>query len=160
MYLVNKKTLSFSCATALTRVPWLVPFVAHAFCMYIPIHVYIPIHTHTCIHTPALCHQVGRLWTSLADYYIRRGLFERARDVYEEGMTTVVTVHDFSLIFDALTQFEESLLAARMEQLGEEGGGGGRTRTPFCCRTTRTTWTSGGALMGWCFLVLSVWCLV
>lgn len=64
------------------------------------------------------------MWTSLADYYIRRGLFERARDVYEEGMTTVVTVHDFSLIFDALTQFEESLLAARMEQLGEEGGAG------------------------------------
>ncbi|CAI7786811.1 unnamed protein product, partial [Closterium sp. NIES-54] len=26
-------------------------------------------------------HEVGRLWTSLADYYIRRGLFERARDV-------------------------------------------------------------------------------
>ena len=24
--------------------------------------------------------EVGRLWTSLADFYIRRGLFERARD--------------------------------------------------------------------------------
>ena len=47
---------------------------------------------------------MGRLWTSLADYYIRRGLFERARDVYEEGLTSVVTVRDFSLVFDALTQ--------------------------------------------------------
>jgi pre-mRNA-splicing factor SYF1 len=27
--------------------------------------------------------EVGRLWTSLADYYIRRALFERARDIYE-----------------------------------------------------------------------------
>ena len=52
------------------------------------------------------CHagQVGRLWTSLADYYIRRGLIEKARDVYEEGLTTVTTVRDFSLIFDTLTQ--------------------------------------------------------
>eukprot|EP00955_Chlamydomonas_euryale_P024654 259770-Chlamydomonas_euryale.AAC.1 len=50
--------------------------------------------------------EVGRLWTSLADYYIRRGMFEKARDVYEEGATSVLTVHDFSLIFDAYTQFE------------------------------------------------------
>ncbi|KAF5830373.1 protein prenylyltransferase [Dunaliella salina] len=62
--------------------------------------------------------EVGRLWTSLADFYIRHGMFERARDVYEEGMNAVVTVHDFSLIFDALTQFEESLLSAKMEALG------------------------------------------
>ena len=55
--------------------------------------------------TPDASHlQVGRLWTSLADYYIRRGMFEKARDVYEEGLTSVITVHDFSLIFDAYTQ--------------------------------------------------------
>nr|GEY01842.1 hypothetical protein [Tanacetum cinerariifolium] len=40
--------------------------------------------------------KVGRLWTSLADYYIRQKLLEKARDVFEEGMTTVVTVRDFS----------------------------------------------------------------
>jgi pentatricopeptide repeat protein len=56
------------------------------------------------------CAQVGRLWTSLADYYIRQGMYESARDVYEEGLTTVTTVRDFSLIFDTLTQFEETLL--------------------------------------------------
>ncbi|GJT85802.1 pre-mRNA-splicing factor SYF1, partial [Tanacetum coccineum] len=33
--------------------------------------------------------EVGRLWTSLADYYIRRKLLEKARDVFEEGMTTM-----------------------------------------------------------------------
>ncbi|PIA40996.1 hypothetical protein AQUCO_02300046v1 [Aquilegia coerulea] len=61
--------------------------------------------------------EVGRLWTSLADYYIRRGLFEKARDIFEEGMTTVVTVRDFSVIFDSYSRFEESTLAAKMETL-------------------------------------------
>jgi pre-mRNA-splicing factor SYF1 len=59
--------------------------------------------------------EVGRLWTSLADFYMRRGLFEKARDIYEEGLATVVTVRDFSLIFDAYTHFEESVLSAKME---------------------------------------------
>ena len=65
---------------------------------------------------------MGRLWTSLADFYIRQGMYERARDVYEEGLTTVITVRDFSLIFDTLTQFEETLLTHRMQALaaGEE----------------------------------------
>lgn len=63
--------------------------------------------------------EVGRLWTSLADYFIRRGMFEKARDIYEEGLTSVVTVRDFSLVFDALTQFEESLISAKMEQLAD-----------------------------------------
>lgn len=61
--------------------------------------------------------EVGRLWTSLADYYIRRKLPEKARDIFEEGMMTVVTVRDFSVIFDAYSQFEESMLAYKMENL-------------------------------------------
>lgn len=61
--------------------------------------------------------EVGRLWTSLADYYIRRKLPEKARDIFEEGMTTVVTVRDFSVIFDAYSQFEESMLAYKMENM-------------------------------------------
>ncbi|GAV59481.1 hypothetical protein CFOL_v3_03012, partial [Cephalotus follicularis] len=61
--------------------------------------------------------EVGRLWTSLADYYIRRELFEKARDIFEEGMTTVVTVRDFSVIFDAYSQFEESMAALKMENM-------------------------------------------
>ncbi|KAL6206953.1 hypothetical protein ACLB2K_024198 [Fragaria x ananassa] len=64
--------------------------------------------------------EVGRLWTSLADYYIKRSLFEKARDVFEEGMQTVVTVRDFSVIFDAYAQFEESMLAIKMETLGSD----------------------------------------
>ena len=63
--------------------------------------------------------EVGRLWTSLADFYIRRGRFEQARDVYEEGMVSVVTVRDFSVVFDAYAQFEESLLSAKLEAAAE-----------------------------------------
>ncbi|XP_021902168.1 pre-mRNA-splicing factor SYF1 isoform X2 [Carica papaya] len=61
--------------------------------------------------------EVGRLWTSLADYYIRRKLFEKTRDIFEEGMTTVITVRDFSVIFDAYSQFEESMVAHKMENM-------------------------------------------
>ncbi|KAH6824164.1 Tetratricopeptide repeat superfamily protein [Perilla frutescens var. hirtella] len=63
--------------------------------------------------------EVGRLWTSLADYYIRRGLLEKARDVFEEGMTTVITVRDFSVIFDAYSQFEDSMLSIKLEAMDD-----------------------------------------
>ncbi|KAG2689796.1 hypothetical protein I3843_09G154300 [Carya illinoinensis] len=61
--------------------------------------------------------EVGRLWTSLAEYYIRRNLHEKARDIFEEGIMTVVTVRDFSVIFDSYSQFEESMLAHKMESV-------------------------------------------
>ncbi|KAK5998154.1 Pre-mRNA-splicing factor SYF1 [Cladobotryum mycophilum] len=59
--------------------------------------------------------QRGKLWVGLATYWIRRGSFERARDVFEEGVTTVMTVRDFTLIFDAYAEFEESIIGALME---------------------------------------------
>jgi pre-mRNA-splicing factor SYF1 len=36
--------------------------------------------------------EVGRLWCRLADFYIRSGQFERARDVFEEAVASVTTV--------------------------------------------------------------------
>lgn len=60
--------------------------------------------------------QLGHLWNSLADYYVRSGLFERARDIYEEAIQTVKTVRDFTQVFDAYAQFEELSLSKRMEQ--------------------------------------------
>lgn len=66
--------------------------------------------------------QVGHLWNSLADYYIRAGLFERARDIYEEAIQTVTTVRDFTHVFDAYAQFEELALAKRMEETEKKGG--------------------------------------
>ena len=59
--------------------------------------------------------QRGKLWCGLATYWIRRGNFERARDVFEEGITTVMTVRDFTLVFDSYSEFEESIIGALME---------------------------------------------
>ncbi|XP_068778888.1 pre-mRNA-splicing factor SYF1 isoform X1 [Struthio camelus] len=65
--------------------------------------------------------QLGKLWCSLADYYIRSGHFEKARDVYEEAVQTVMTVRDFTQVFDSYAQFEESVIAAKMETVSELG---------------------------------------
>ncbi|CAG0922078.1 unnamed protein product [Notodromas monacha] len=64
--------------------------------------------------------QLGHLWNSLADYYIRSGLFERARDIYEEAIKTVTTVRDFSQVFDAYAQFEELALSKRMDEAAKK----------------------------------------
>eukprot|EP00750_Incisomonas_marina_P012374 INCI16752.2.p1 GENE.INCI16752.2~~INCI16752.2.p1 ORF type:complete len:673 (+),score=157.37 INCI16752.2:1141-3159(+) len=64
--------------------------------------------------------EVGRLWCALADHYIRLANFEKARDVYEEGIETVHTVRDFSMIFDAYTRFEEAMVSAKMELAADE----------------------------------------
>lgn len=51
-------------------------------------------------HVPVVIVQdmLGVLWNALADYYIRQGNFEKARDVYEEAIGTVMTVRDFSQV--------------------------------------------------------------
>ncbi|KAF8251120.1 protein prenylyltransferase [Wilcoxina mikolae CBS 423.85] len=59
--------------------------------------------------------QRGKLWTSLGTYWITKGDFERARDAFEEGITTVMTVRDFTQIFDSYTEFEESVIGSLME---------------------------------------------
>lgn len=59
--------------------------------------------------------QRGKLWTGLATYWITRGNFEKARDVFEEGITTVMTVRDFTMIFDSYVEFEESIIGNLMD---------------------------------------------
>ena len=68
--------------------------------------------------------QQGKLWADLAAYWITRGSFERARDVFEEGITVVMTVRDFTIIFDSYAQFEESIISRLMDiaaQRAKEG---------------------------------------
>lgn len=65
--------------------------------------------------------QIGVLWNSMADYYIRGGHFERARDIYEEAIMTVITVRDFTQVFDAYAQFEKNLISSKMETMEETG---------------------------------------
>ena len=64
--------------------------------------------------------QLGNLWCSLADYYIRSGLFDRARDIYEEAIETVTTVRDFTQVFDAYSQFEEFSLKKQIDQVSRK----------------------------------------
>lgn len=45
----------------------------------------------------------------------------QARDVYEEAIRTVMTVRDFTQVFDSYAQFEESMIAAKMETTSELG---------------------------------------
>ncbi|KAL8912561.1 MAG: hypothetical protein Q9171_002425 [Xanthocarpia ochracea] len=59
--------------------------------------------------------QRGKLWADLATYWITRGNFERARDVFEEGITTVMTVRDFTWVFDSYVEFEESIISTLMD---------------------------------------------
>ncbi|KAJ3275772.1 hypothetical protein HDV01_007239 [Terramyces sp. JEL0728] len=60
--------------------------------------------------------EVGVMWNSLAKWWILRLNFERARDVFEEGIRTVITVKDFTIIFDAYAEMEESVLNQAMQQ--------------------------------------------
>ncbi|CCG81209.1 putative DNA repair and transcription protein [Taphrina deformans PYCC 5710] len=64
--------------------------------------------------------QRGRLWTSLATYWITSGDLEKARDIFEEGITSVTTVRDFAQIFDAYAEFEEFQISRKMEEVAEK----------------------------------------
>ncbi|KAL6068787.1 Pre-mRNA-splicing factor SYF1, variant 2 [Balamuthia mandrillaris] len=66
--------------------------------------------------------EVGQLWVALAEYYIRLANFEKARDVFEEGINTVMTVRDFSQIWDAYTRFEDGMIESQMEMQAEAEG--------------------------------------
>lgn len=59
--------------------------------------------------------QRGKLWAGLATYWITKGNFERARDVFEEGITTVMTIRDFTIVFDSYAEFEESIISTLMD---------------------------------------------
>ncbi|KAJ2558904.1 pre-mRNA-splicing factor syf1 [Coemansia sp. RSA 1933] len=64
--------------------------------------------------------RTGELWVALASHFIARGEFEMARDVFEEAVGAVGTVRDFTLVFDAYAEFEESTVAAEMEAQVEQ----------------------------------------
>ncbi|KAL9936305.1 hypothetical protein V8E36_005147 [Tilletia maclaganii] len=64
--------------------------------------------------------QAGRLWTGLATYWIKRGELDRARETFEQGMKGVVTVRDFTQIFDAYAETSENVIGFLMEELAQE----------------------------------------
>lgn len=64
--------------------------------------------------------QAGRLWTGLSTYWIKRGSFSLARATFEEALSTVVTLRDFTQVFDSYAEFEESYISGLMESIAEE----------------------------------------
>jgi pre-mRNA-splicing factor SYF1 len=64
--------------------------------------------------------QAGKLWTGLATYWIKRGEFDRAKETFEKGLSSVLTIRDFTQIFDAYAEFCESLISALMEGVAED----------------------------------------
>jgi pre-mRNA-splicing factor SYF1 len=64
--------------------------------------------------------QGGRLWTGLATYWIKRGELDRAGQTFEEGIKAVVTIRDFTQIFDAYAEFSETIVSTLMAALADE----------------------------------------
>ncbi|KGB78042.1 pre-mRNA-splicing factor SYF1 [Cryptococcus deuterogattii 99/473] len=64
--------------------------------------------------------QAGRLWTGLATYWIKKGEFERASATFEKGLAAVVTIRDFTQIFDAYAEFSETMISTLMDALADE----------------------------------------
>jgi pre-mRNA-splicing factor SYF1 len=63
--------------------------------------------------------QAGRLWTGLATYWIKQQEFDLAKSTFEEGITTVLTLRDFTQIFDAYAEFSESYISSLMDGLAD-----------------------------------------
>jgi len=54
--------------------------------------------------------EVGNLWVTLANYYIKIGLIEKAREIFEEALEKILTVRDFSLVFNSYLNFEQEMM--------------------------------------------------
>ena len=76
--------------------------------------------TSTSTQATVLQEMQGLLWSKLADSWIRRGEFDLARSVLEEGLESVSRVRDFTILFDAYMQFEGELAEAAAEQMEED----------------------------------------
>jgi pre-mRNA-splicing factor SYF1 len=37
--------------------------------------------------------EVGHLWVCLAQYFIRLGIFQKARDIFEEALSNVIIIY-------------------------------------------------------------------
>lgn len=66
--------------------------------------------------------QAGRLWTGLATYWLTRGEFEKARETFEAGIASVLTIRDFTQVFDSYAESQDTLISALMGALEQEEG--------------------------------------
>ncbi|KAI9617353.1 hypothetical protein H4Q26_013225 [Puccinia striiformis f. sp. tritici PST-130] len=67
--------------------------------------------------------QLGLLFTNLATYWIKRVEFDHARFTFENGISRVMTIRDFTTIFDGYAEFSEQYISTLMESLKDDDGG-------------------------------------
>lgn len=60
--------------------------------------------------------EVGNLWCKLAAIFFKIGNFEKARDIFDEGLVSVSTIRDFTLIFESFVSVEEMFIAEYLRQ--------------------------------------------
>eukprot|EP01129_Flabellula_baltica_P001782 TRINITY_DN11698_c0_g1_i1.p1 TRINITY_DN11698_c0_g1~~TRINITY_DN11698_c0_g1_i1.p1 ORF type:complete len:843 (-),score=181.34 TRINITY_DN11698_c0_g1_i1:13-2541(-) len=63
--------------------------------------------------------EIGTLWSSLAKYYIILKNYAKARDVFEEGISSVLSMRDFSLIWEAYSNFEQKFITDKLNRITE-----------------------------------------
>lgn len=64
--------------------------------------------------------QAGRLWTGLAFFWMRCAEFTRANQTFETGIASILTIRDFTHIFDSYAESSETVIKSLMAILGEE----------------------------------------
>ena len=64
--------------------------------------------------------ETGKLWVSLAKYYIVLKNYPRARDIFEEGIGKVLSMRDFSLIWEAYSNFEHDLITDTVNEISQK----------------------------------------
>ncbi|KAG0149688.1 hypothetical protein CROQUDRAFT_73826 [Cronartium quercuum f. sp. fusiforme G11] len=68
--------------------------------------------------------QLGLIYTNLATYWIKKTEFEKAREVFETGISKVLTIRDFTTIFDAYAEFSEQYISTLMDSIANEAEDG------------------------------------
>jgi pre-mRNA-splicing factor SYF1 len=63
--------------------------------------------------------QAGRIWSGLATYWIKRGDFDQATATFEQGISSVLTIRDFTQIFDAYAEFSETMISSLMAAISD-----------------------------------------
>ncbi|PWN27913.1 TPR-like protein [Jaminaea rosea] len=80
----------------------------------------LPVRSIILANMPQFPDQAGRLWVGLATYHLKRGEIDLAKKTFQRGLREVMTVRDFSVIFDAFAESEEGVISYLMNEL-EEG---------------------------------------
>lgn len=63
--------------------------------------------------------QIGRLYTKVATFYIKRNNHLKARQIFEEGFHKSLTIKDFTVIYDGYTEFEEAVITKLVKDIQE-----------------------------------------